>query len=204
MQPDEIIKQFEVYVDDLTELSSTEEYALLSKVLRVIYNNRPWEFLRKAGSVVTTTTTSAPAPSDFTSFMNNYLENEYNNIPEKAVVYVGTTPYQVIPMGARTQKNYGSYAYYDKVNKTINLTNAVSIGTTLTFDYKYRPVDITSNSGIIALPEEFHRYIPQVMAIDDDIIQKSEQARSQINQNRAMYKQLIVDLAHNDLRSQNI
>lgn len=204
MQPDEIIKQFEVYVDDLTELSSAEEYSLLSKVLDTIYNDRSWEFLRKAGTAVTTTATTAPLPADFVSFMNNYTEDPYNNIPEKAVVYVGNVPYQIIPMGARNQFVGGNYAYADILAGTITFTISVGSNQTVTFDYKYQPSAITSNASIIALPATFRRYIPQVMAIDDDIIQKMEKARSNYDANMAVFNKLMRDLAHYNARFLNV
>lgn len=203
MQPDDIIKQFEVYVDDLTELSTYEEYQLLTKTLTTLYNNRSWEFLRKAGSVTLTTATSAPLPSDFLAFMPNYNEDIYNNIPEKAVVYVGTIPYTIIPMGARAQKANGMYAYADIANRTLNFTVSIGAGQVATFDYKYKPADITSNSSTIALPSQFHRNLPQIMAIDDDIIQKMEKARSNREENMAIYKQTIQDMAHDNARFLN-
>lgn len=204
MQPDDILKLFEVYVDDLTELSSLEEYQLLTKVLTQIYNDRPWEFLRKTASVTLTTATSGPLPADFVHFMNNYNEDEYNNIPEKAVVYVGNIPYQIIPMGARVQKAGGLYAYADLVNNLLVFTISLGAGQVATFDYKYEPTDITSNASVIALPSQFHKFLPQIMAIDDDIIQKMEKARSNYNENVRVYNQTIKDLSHFNARFLNI
>lgn len=203
MQPNDIIKQFEVYVDDSTELSDQEEYALLTKTLNTIYNDRSWEFLRKNGSVVTTTATTAPLPSDFVSAMNNYSENEWNNLPEKAVVYIGGIPYFFIPRGMAIQKAGGNYVYVDPINLKLVFTASVGTAQTVTFDYKYQPADITSNSSVVALPDQFRRYLGQVMAIDDDIIQKTEKARSNYQPNSIAKAQLMRDLTHYDLRLQN-
>ncbi len=204
MQPDDILKLFEVYVDDLTELSSFEEYQVLTKALTQIYNDRPWEFLRKTASVTLTTANSGPLPADFVSFMNNYNEDQYNNIPEKAVVYVGGIAYQIIPMGARTQKAGGRYAYADLVNNLLSFTIPIGAGQVATFDYKYEPADIVDNTGTIALPSQFHKFLPQIMAIDDDIIQKMEKARSNYDANMRVYNQTIKDLSHYNARFLNI
>lgn len=200
MQPDDIIKQFEVYVDDLTELSTDEEYALLTKVLNSIYNDRSWEFLRKTASVTTTTARTAPLPADFVSVMNNYSENPYNRIPEIAVAYVNGVPFKFIPKGNATQMAGGNYVIVDIVNNTLEFLKDVGAGVTATFDYKYQPDAITSNLSPIALPELGHRYLGQVMAIDDDIIQKTEKGRSNLQANSIARAQLLRDLAHYNAR----
>ena len=203
MQPDDIIKQFEVYVDDLTELSTEEEYALLTKVLNSIFNDRSWEFLRKTASVTTTTSKTAPLPADFVSVMNNYSENPYNSIPEIPVAYVGGIPYRFIAKGTATQKAGGNYATIDLVNKTIEFLCEIGAGKVVTFDYKYQPSPITSNASPIALPYVAHRYLGQVMAIDDDIIQKTEKARSNLQSNSVARAQMLRDLAHYNARFLN-
>lgn len=203
MQPDDIIKQFEVYTDDSTELSDQEEYALLTKTLNTIYNDRAWEFLRKNATVATTTVNSLPVPDDFVSPMNNYSENAYNNLPEKAVVYVNGTPFFFIPRGMAVQKAGGQYAYVDPKGRKIYFTQNVGTGVTCLFDYKYLPPDVTSNLSDIALPEQFKRYVGQAMAVDDDIIQKTEKARSNYQANSIARAQLVRDLTHYDLRLQN-
>lgn len=203
MQPDDIIKQFEVYVDDLTELSTDEEYSLLTKVINSVCNDRSWEFLRKTASVTTTTSKTAPVPADFVSVMNNYSENPYNNIPEIPVAYVGGIPFKFIPRGTAMQKVGGNYVTVDLVNKTIEFLTDIGAGKVVTFDYKYQPSPITSNSSPIALPELAHRYLGQVMAIDDDIIQKTEKARSNLQANSVARAQMLRDLAHYNARFLN-
>lgn len=203
MQPDEIIKQFNVYVDDTSELSSEEEYTLLTKTLNSIYNDRSWEFLRKTATVTTTTATTAPLPSDFVSVMNNYSNDEWNNMPEKAIVYVGGIPYEFIPAGMATQKAGGAYVYIDIRNKLLTFTTSIGAGQVCTFDYKYQPDAITSNSSDIALPSTVRHYLGQVMSIDDDVIQKTEKARSNYQANSIARAQLIRDLAHYELRFLN-
>lgn len=200
MQPDDILKQFEVYVDDLTELSTDEEYALLTKVLNSIFNDRSWEFLRKTASVTTTTTKTAPLPVDFVSVMNNYSENPYNNIPEIPVAFVNGIPFKFVPRGMAYNFVGGNYVTVDLVNKKVEFMKDVGTGVVVTFDYKYQPDPITSNASPIALPDLAHRYLGQVMAIDDDIIQKTEKARSNLQANSVARAQMLRDLAHYNAR----
>ncbi len=203
MQPDDIIKQFNVYTDDTSELSDSEEYTLLTKTLNSVYNDRSWEFLRKTATVTTTTANTAPLPADFVSVMNNYSENQWNNMPERAVVYVSGIPYKFIPCGMASQKTGGLYAYIDVPNQLLCFTIDIGAGQTCTFDYKHQPSDITSNSSIIAIPSTFRHYLGQVMAVDDDVIQKTEKQRSNYQANSIARAQLLRDLAHYEFRLLN-
>jgi hypothetical protein len=96
----------------------------------------------------------------------------------------------------------GNFCYIDIASREIVFTQSIG-SQTVTFDYKYRPDPITSNASVIALPEEVHHLLPQVMAIDDDIIQKTERARSNQAVNMLAEKKLLRDLAHLDARFQN-
>jgi hypothetical protein len=203
MTPQEIIQSFELYIDD-QPLSSFEAYQLLTKVLNDIYNDRSWEFLRKQGNVTMTSQNTGTLPEDFVSFMRNYNGDMYNNIPEKAVVYVGSMPFDVVPMGSRMQNINKNCVYADINQGTINTTTPVSAGTILSFDYKYQPADIVETSTKIVLPKPFHRFIPQVMAIDDDVMQKMEKARSNRNENMAVYAKMLEDMVHWNARFTNI
>lgn len=200
--PDDIIKQFEVYVDDLTELSTQEEYVLLSKVIQEICNDRSWEFLRTAGSVSTTTINSAPLPANFSAIMNNYYESVEAPQPDRAVAYVNGDAHFFIPAGSARQRQ-GKYCYIDLATKTLKFTNDIGQGVTVEFDYKKRPDPITTNASEIVIPEEVRYYIAPIMAIDDDVIQKSEKARSNIQMNMLSKGKLLRDLSHINARFQN-
>lgn len=203
MQPDEIIKQFRLYTGDMTELSNAEEYNLLTKVLNELYRNRDWEFLRKTASVTLTTNTSGPLPADFSRVMMNYIENEDNRMPDKAVAFVSGYPIEFIPKGSASYLK-GRYAYIDLVAKTVVVTEGAATGTAVTFDYKYVPAKITDNTGVIAIPSEFHDQIAQVMAIDNDIIEKTEGGRSNIVNNSLIKANLIKDLSYLNARMLNL
>ena len=47
MTAQEIIAAFELKVDDSTELSTSEELALLNRVYQLVCDERPWEILKK-------------------------------------------------------------------------------------------------------------------------------------------------------------
>lgn len=197
--PAEIIRQFEVYVDDLTELSTDEEYALLNKILRTIYANRNWEFLRKQATVVFTEPNAGQLPNDFMSLMENY-EDEIR-------VFIGSYPYEVISMKDKRGNSYKTAFYIDLAENKIKCTQDIGIGTTVDFDYKYLPEKIKTtdaeDASAIVLPEIVRHYLPQIMAIDDDIIQKTEGGRSNIKLNIMSAKDLLTDLVHLDMRTKN-
>mgnify|MGYP003403231190 CR=1 FL=1 len=204
--PAEIIKQFEVYVDDLTELSTDEEYALLNKVLRTIYANRSWEFLRKNGSVVFNEANSGPLPNDFLSLMENYSESE-TDLADSVRIFVGSTPYNVISMANISYNQFKPVFYIDIVNRKLKCTQNIGVGTVAKFDYKYLPAKVkttdSANAEAIVLPEIVRHYLPQIMAIDDDIIQKTEGGRSNIKVNIMSAKDLLTDLSHLNMRTLN-
>ena len=72
MTAEEIIARFNLQVDDSSELSSTEELALLNQCYREIQNDRSWEWLKTEETA--TTSISVPyiaLPSDFRTLSPN-------------------------------------------------------------------------------------------------------------------------------------
>ena len=71
----DIINKFNLYVDDGSELSSSEELTLAEKIYRKVLDEHRWEFLKKEYSG--TASTSVPyiaLPSDFKNIAINYTE----------------------------------------------------------------------------------------------------------------------------------
>lgn len=183
----DFIDKFELYKDDTTELSSDEELDLVNKILTEIYIDGPWEWLRKSYTGPTTEAGAISVPADFRHLMANYTEDETNPTMNQIVVYVGSTPYKVIPMAAATKYiGMGQYAYVDVAAKKIRFVNGLAQGTTVTFDYQYRPTAVTLLTSP-DLPEDFHPMVIHAMSIDDDIIQIFERARSYAQENQAKY-----------------
>lgn len=187
----EITKKFEILTDDQTELSTDEEVFFADKVLRSVYQKNQWEFLRKkaTGSFTGGYIDLAVVAPDFDTLMANYSDNEDSSFPDTIVIYVGGNPYRLVPMGGRT--NQSQIAYVDLVNKRIYIQGVTS--GSFEFDYKHRPATLTGASTPV-LPEDFHPMIAYGMAIDDELIQKTEKGRSNYTEYSAKFAEYLTDL----------
>jgi hypothetical protein len=187
MTAEQIIKRFELYTDDTTELSTSEELDLLNDKLREIYEEKDWEFLRKTFSGTTESDGSILLPSDFDDLMVNHSSDDTSEFPNEKVIYSGDKKsiYRVIPIGNRNKYiNDSSVCWVDRVNSKIDFNKSIGSGASVEFDYKQAPDDlIISNTPI--LPTQFHKMIVFSMLVDDDIIQKSD--RPNVNINQAKY-----------------
>ena len=87
----EIIKKFELWTDDQTELSTDEELFLANQKAKEIYNEVTWEFLRKTatGSFSGGEINLATVAPDFKYAMANYSDDPSYGTPTTPVVYVG-------------------------------------------------------------------------------------------------------------------
>ena len=191
----DIIKKFELWTDDQTELSTDEEIFLANEKQREILNETVWEFLRKSatgsfsGGEIDLTTV---AP-DFKHLMANYSEDPVTYpTPTETVVFVGEAPYRIINMGMRNQFLNQNVCWVDLVANKIKFANA-SIGGTFEFDYQHSPEDFTANTAP-ALPKDHRLVIVYAMLIDDDIIQKTEKGRTNVKENAAQYGRLLSNL----------
>lgn len=187
----ELIQQFELYVDDTTELSSSEELTLLNKIYHQILDSRPWEFLKKEWSGTTTALNYVALPTDFRHFCEtqNYTDNSTQTELGKSskVVYVNNNPYQVINWSDRRQyANSNSYCYLDIVNSRLYFTNTPGTGLSISADYIYKPADLALTDSPI-FPDSYHPMIYHGMAVDDMIIQLFDKARSYAQENKAIY-----------------
>ena len=82
-----IIKRFELYVDDGTELSTSEELDLLNKIYREVWTDRPWESSKKPFSGVINGTT-INLPDDFAYICENarYTDISRSNYIRKSTL----------------------------------------------------------------------------------------------------------------------
>lgn len=208
----EAITQFELQVNDVTELSTSEEYIILNRIYQRVCNDRPWEFLKTN----TTGTMSGSGtdgyyitiPSDFAYFYENYnwTDNSYstqiNRTPK--VIFIGTnkTPYSIVNYSDR-QQYLGStgYAYVDWANSKIYFTGT-PVSTTYSMDYIKVPATLTSASTIL-IPDRFCPILIYGMATENEIIQLSDKAKSYAAENEANYVNYLNDLALWDARLQN-
>lgn len=176
MKGEEIITKFELYTDDTTELSTAEELELANDKLRLIYQEKDWEFLRKVFSGTTETDGSINLPSDFDDLMPNHTSDETDNFPNEKVIYSNDkkTIHKLIPQGTRNHYlNDSSICWINRTTNKIEFGASIGSGASVEFDYKHIPTDITINDTPI-LPSQFHKMIVFAMLLDDDIIQKTD------------------------------
>lgn len=183
----DIVKKFELWTDDQTELSTDEELFLASEKQREILNENAFEFMRKnvTGSFSGGEISLATVAPDFKHLMLNYTEDPRYGMPDKVVVFVGGRPISVVPAGLKTQFQGQNVCWVDLVNKKIKFSDAGMSGT-FDFDYQFTAPDITAN-GAPTIPADYALVIVYAMLIDDDIIQKTEKGRTNIKENMSQY-----------------
>lgn len=196
----EIITAFEGQVSDITELSTTEELALLNRIYQKICLDRPWEFLKTpaAGTVLTDATGSyITVPADFAYFALNNQYPEYSGGVMFIVSGTSYSPTQIIPFSDRRSfVSRGGYAYFDAASNIIRFTGTPSTGT-YEFDYiKVPPVLAAGDTPIF--PGRFHDMLVFAMSVDNDIIQLSPKAKSYAPENQAKYDSYFDDLKYWD------
>jgi hypothetical protein len=212
MLASEAITQFELQVNDVTELSTSEELIVLNRIYQRVCDDRPWEFLKTSA----TGTMSGSGvdgyyitvPSDFAYFYENYnwTDNSYstqlNRTPK--VIFVGTTktPYSIINYSDR-QQYLGStgYAYVDWGNSKIYFTGT-PVSTTYSMDYIKTPATLIADSTIL-IPERFCPILIYGMSTENEIIQLSDKAKSYAQENLDLYNEYLGKLALWDSRLQN-
>lgn len=185
MTKQEIITKFELFIDDTTDLSSSEESDLFDKWYRIICNHKPWEFLKKAASG--TLSTSLPyvsLPTDFSYLTTNSNYSESASTEASSpVVFVGSDAlgyqeYRVISWSDRRQyRNQDGFCYLDIPNSRLYFTKQPARALGYEFDYKAFPtVLLVSETPLIPLAYQDALY--HAMCSDDNIIQQSDKARS--------------------------
>lgn len=190
-----------MYTDDTTELSSDEEILLANDKLRVIYMEQTWEFLRKKASGVVGIDGMISVPSDFDELMENYSEDPGVSEPLQKVVYIGGSkmPYFVIPMGQRNANQASNVCWYDPSSGKIAFATSPGSGTVFEFDYKSSPDDITVGTSP-KLPADYHPMVVFLMLVDEEVIKKSEKARSNVDVNQAQFNRYMKNLKLRDAR----
>lgn len=190
MTVEQIIKKFELFVDDGTELSAAEELDLLNDKYLEICSERPWEFLKKSfsGSI---NGTSITLPSDF----QYILETEVNGVIGK-FVFVGEKYYQLVCFQDRKNyENVGGYYWINIADKKLEFSESVS--GTLTYNYLSIPNKLEAGESPI-FPDRFHRAISYLMATDDYAIQQFDKAKSYAKENEEKAEKLLDQMRYWD------
>lgn len=196
----ETITDFELYIDDMTELSSTEELALYNRVYKKIASLKAWELFKKAATGTTSTTVPYIAlPSDFTYMAQNYNYTESaSNEASNPVVFVGSTykPYKVVSWSDRRQYlNQDNVCYVDIVNSRLYFAKQPTAAESVEYDYIATPADLVLADTPI-LPTRFQPMIFHGMCIDDFIIQMSDKAKSYKKEHEEKFKSYYDDMCY--------
>jgi hypothetical protein len=187
----DILTKFELYLDDTSELSSSEELDLLNKVYLDVCSDRPWEFLKKtaSGTVLTDTVGSyITIPADFSMFTTK---------DDHPIIYIGTNyeEYKVIPFSERRQyRDQSGYAYLDLANGKIYFTVAPS-STSYEFDYCKIPALLTLSTAPI-FPATFWYVLVHGMAVDGYIIQLFQKDRAYTKEHNELKQYWLDKLAY--------
>jgi hypothetical protein len=198
-----IIDSFELYVDDGTELSSAEELSLANRIYRKVLNDRTWSFLKKSYTG-TVSGDYVALPSDFKYIISNYdwtdnsMETGFISAP--VVVFVGSTyePYRVVNWSDRRQyRTQSNICFIDARQGRLYFTVPPANGTSIEFDYVYRPDDLTLSTRPV-WDSDFDSIITHGMATDDYIIQQFDKARSYAQENTLKYQQYLRDMQYQD------
>ena len=200
MTGQEIIDNFETYVDDSSELSPVQELALLNKVYRIVLNQRPWEFLKKEFVGTSNGTTSIDLPADFAYMVPNmnYTDNSYETEGYGTSILLGTTrsPYKMVNWSDRNQyQNNSGVCWINIRTMKLEFGVAPATGQALQFDYIYNPDDITLLSSPV-FPSRFHDILYHRMAVDESIIELFPKAQSYAVENMDYYRSYLKDMAY--------
>jgi len=201
MTTEQIISLFELLVDDSTELSSTEELALLNRVYQRILSDRQWEFLKKEFTATTNGTNYLALPDDFIYFLatTGYTNNSMSNIDTSSpkAIYLAGSPIKMINWGDRRQyENSGGYCYVDTMNKRLYFCNTPTSGKTVSGDYLYKAEDLTTGESPVF--SKHNEMIAYGMAIEDMAIQIFEKARSYAGEYMGEYQRYLTDLRYDN------
>jgi hypothetical protein len=196
------IEKFRLYMDDTSELSSTEESDLYDKVYKEIWNMRPWVFAIRQWSGTTSGTDPFIAlPSDYSRPSPNFSGASVSDYAEGPVVFVGPSrsPYKLIPFESRRAYfDQDGYAYVDMAtdfpNKRIAFTKQPAGGLAVELDY-VRTAPAIILTGTPVWDPEFPDIIYHGMCVDNFIIQQSDKAKSYLAENQARYTAMLDSLA---------
>ena len=189
----QIITKAQLYLDDMSELSTAEFGDLFNKMYNKINVSRPWEGTKREHSTTTDSNDYITLPSGFLHLTENHNHTDSSYAAEFPVVFLDTTytPIKVVSWSDRRQyRNSGSHAYIDIVNSRLYFTKSPGSGKSVEFDYFAQMPTLALNE-YPWFPAEFHDCIYHYMVSDDYMIQQSDKAKSYAAENRAAGDQIM-------------
>ena len=192
MLSETIISNFNTYTDDMSELSSVQEYSLLNKKYREVLNWREWQFLRTVASV-TIASNEIALPSDFKILAEDFTDGDHTyGEGVRFLFWIGLIAYPIINM--KDRRTHTTYSYLDVAGQKIVLQDT-NIAGTAEFDYLKRAIDLVEGAEPI-FDADFHEVLYHMMAIDHEVIDQSEKARSNKSANEAAIKTYKEDMTY--------
>lgn len=192
----QIITKAQLYLDDMSELSTAEFGDLFDKMYNKINTSRPWEGTKKEFTGTTDSHEYISLPSDFLHLTENHNHTDSSYASDFPVVFLDSTytPIKVVSWSDRRQyRNSGAHAYIDIVNSRLYFTKATGSGKAVEFDY-FSQMPVLAMDESPWFPAEFHDAIYHYMVSDDFMIQQSDKAKSYAAENRAAGDQFIENM----------
>lgn len=194
MTKSQIIVKAQLYLDDMSELSTQEFSDLFDKMYRKVNSDRPWEGTKKEFTS-TVSGTSVALPSDFLYPVsnNNYTDASFES--SRPVVFIGSNRdyREIVSWSDRRQyQNSTRHAYIDIAGNTLNFF--VAPGNTISMDY-HSSMPALANDESPWFPAEFHDMLYHMMVSDDYVIQQSDKAKSYKTENDKMAESYMNSMA---------
>ena len=196
MTKQQIIDKFFLYLDDMSELSTSEAGDLFDKQYRKINSNRPWEGTKKEHTATVSGETT-PLPEDFLYLTANNNFTESSEHASNPVVFVGSapTPFTVVSFSDRRRyRNRTNVCWIDIAGNQLKFASPVS-AQAMEFDY-HSSMPQLGMSDSPWFPAEFHDIVYHAMCVDDFIINQSEKARSYQDEHQAQYTDYLNRMAY--------
>lgn len=198
MTKQEIITRFNLYIDDMSDLSTEEESQLFDKQYRKINAARPWEGTKAEGSTTTSTSLQYVAlASDFLFLTANANHTDSSYEAERPVVFRGSDyrKYEVVSWSDRRQyRNSDAHAWVDFGALRLYFSKTPSVVEAVEYDYhKQMPALAAGESPWF--PEEYQDALYHMMCADSFIIQQSDKAKSYRTENEKAAKDILDQMA---------
>jgi len=182
----QIVQKFELYMDDMTELSTSESGELFDKIYEEVSTERPWEYLKKELSG----TFPLTIPSDFLYFLTNNQYQASGEYGSRPTVRFESGNMPIVSFSDRN--NYkGGVAYIEAgvlTTKTPGFT-----GMTATADYMSVAPTLTNNQS--PWFPIHHDVIYHGMCRDAFMIMQTEKAKSYALEHEAQFQKYMGRLA---------
>lgn len=199
MTKSEIIVKAQLYLDDMSELSTAEFGDLFDKMYRKVNSNRPWEGTKAEGSATTSTSVAYVAlETDFLFLTQNANYTDSSEPADFPVVFRGSnyTPYKVVSWSDRRQyRDSDAHAWIDYPNLRLYFSKTPSVVEAVEYDY-HRQMPALANSDEPWFPAEYHDVIYHMMVADDFMIQHSDKAKSYRNENMKAAQDYLEEMAY--------